>query len=61
VLWARSEVIPELQIIPPEQYKRAKMIMKERADKKKIPQYRLIQKVNLLSPVRFTVGIAAQG
>ncbi|MBQ8503534.1 MAG: recombinase family protein, partial [Clostridia bacterium] len=32
---SRSEVIPELQIISPEQFERARMIMKERSDKKK--------------------------
>ena len=32
---ARSEVIPELQIIKPEQFERAMMIMKERSDRKK--------------------------
>ena len=32
---ARSEVIPELQIIPPEQFERARMIMQERSDRKK--------------------------
>ncbi|MBO5360586.1 MAG: ParB/RepB/Spo0J family partition protein [Clostridia bacterium] len=32
---SRSEVIPELQIIPPEQFERALMIMKERSDRKK--------------------------
>ena len=32
---SRSEVIPELQIIKPEQFERAMMIMKERSDRKK--------------------------
>ena len=32
---ARSEVIPELQIISPEQFDRARIIMKERSDRKK--------------------------
>ncbi len=32
---AHSQVIPELQIISPEQYKRAQKIMQERSDKKK--------------------------
>lgn len=32
---ARSDVIPELQIISPEQFERARMIMKERSDRKK--------------------------
>ncbi len=31
----RSEIIPELQIISPEQYERAKKIMQERSDKRK--------------------------
>ena len=59
---SHSEVIPELQIIPPEQFERAKMIMKERSDRKKEnPTVPLTQKVNHLSPARFTVGIAVQG
>lgn len=32
---ARSEVIPELQIITPEQFERARIIMQERSDRKK--------------------------